>query len=342
MIHASVYDAETKTYRKMDAEQLRCGGPANQAGRVLWIDLENPTPEEEAFVLQEFLPIHALSFEDVTRLRREPESPPHFPKAEEFPDYLFVIVNPLTMRFMEWIRAEGDDEGCKSPVTQLSAVLTPRVLVTHHYEPLPCVVQLQNHLARHSFQMERGPDYLFHLILDSTVDQYAPALDHVDETLDDLETTVVQQHRPTLYLRILRLKREIMILRKTLVYEREVLVRLARGEFNLVDERETIYYRNVYDHLVRFTDLIESSRDLASDLLQSFQAATANRLNEVMKVLTMISTIGLVCALISGIYGMNFEHMPELKWTYGYPFALGMMLLAGAISFLFFRWKKWI
>ncbi len=139
-----------------------------------------------------------------------------------------------------------------------------------------------------------------------------------------------------------------MLLRKTLVYEREVLVRLARGEFDLVDERETVYYRNVYDHLVRFTELIESSRDMAGDLMQTYLASTSNRLNQIMKVLTMISTVGMVCTVIAGIYGMNFDpdaspwNMPELRWFYGYPFALGLMATAASTVMGFFWWKKWI
>lgn len=131
-------------------------------------------------------------------------------------------------------------------------------------------------------------------------------------------------------------------MRKSLIYEREVLYRLTRGEFELIDDREMVYYRNVYDHLIRFNELIDGSREMVSDLMQTHLAAVSNRLNEVMKVLTMISTIVLPMTLVAGIYGMNFEKMPELKWEYGYYFALGLMLIVGVAAFLYFRWKKWI
>ena len=107
-------------------------------------------------------------------------------------------------------------------------------------------------------------------------------------------------------------------------------------------EREMVYYRNVYDHLVRFAELIEASREMVADLLQTHLAAASNKLNEVMKVLTMISTTILPMALVAGVYGMNFEGMPELHWRYGYPLALGLMALSGLASFLFFRWKNWL
>jgi magnesium transporter len=342
MIFAYACDTATHTYKELTPEEFRCCGPVKQDGRVLWIDLESPTPEEEQFVFTQFLPVHPLTLEDVTRLRREPDAPPHFPKVEEFHDYLFVIVNPLTGEFMRRMKQEDGEENVRQLFTQLSAIVTDRVLITHHYEHMSCIETLRTHLQRHTSQMERGPDYLFHLVLDSTVDQFAPVLDHVDETLDDMESTVVMKPEPSLFLSILRLKREIMHLRKTLIYEREVLVRLARGEFELVDERETVYYRNVYDHLVRFTELIESSRDLASDLLQSFQASTGNRLNQIMKVLTMISTIILPMTLISGIYGMNVKSLPGAEEWWGFPLSVVLMLASGAIGLGFFWWRRWL
>jgi magnesium transporter len=134
-------------------------------------------------------------------------------------------------------------------------------------------------------------------------------------------------------------------LRKTLIYEREITARLARGEFTLIDEREMVYYRNVYDHVVRFTELIESARESASDLMQTHLSAASNKLNEIMKVLTMISTVVLPMTLIAGIYGMNFEQnvLPDFKESaFGFWIALGLMGLTGVGAFIFFRWRNWI
>jgi magnesium transporter len=345
MIAAYLWDRQAKKLQPAPPDLLQKGHQAvADANQVLWVDMSDPTPDEEALVLQRFLPVHPLTFEDVTRLRREPDAPPHFPKVEEFSDYLFVIVNPLTHQFLQSLdkRAGGAAAADVPLFTQLSAVLTHHILITHHYEPLVCIDQLNAFLQRHEAQADRGPDYLFHLILDSTVDQYAPVLDYVDERLDEMEIAVISRPRPALLRNLLHLKRRIVILRKTLIYEREVLVRLSRGEFDLVEDRETAYYRNVYDHLVRFAELMESSRDMASDLMQSYLAATSNHLNQIMKYLTMVSTVILPMTLISGIYGMNFEGMPELKWEHGYPFALGLMALTGLGSLAFFYWRKWI
>jgi magnesium transporter len=344
MITIHCWNKATRAVESLAPDALAARRQELLAGEnILWIDLTDPSPEEEALVFQQFCPVHFLTLEDVTKPRREPGAIPHLPKVEEFPDYLFVIVNPLTDEYLQ-VRQKGlttrwtDRDGI---FTQLSAVLTRTLLLTHHYQPLASVQQLQAFLTRHAAQTDRGPDYLFHLILDGTVDQFAPVLDRLDDTLDSLETRVVHNPSSSLLLILQRLKREIIRLRKILIYEREVLVRLARGEFELVDERETVYYRNVYDHLVRFTELIESSRELVGDLVQNHLAAVSNRLNAIMKVLTMISTTVLPMTLIAGVYGMNFKRFPELDWPWGYPFALGLMLVTGLAALAGFKWAKW-
>lgn len=315
--------------------------PPDQLPEMLWIDLEDPTPEEERRIFEGYFPLHTLTVEDITRPRRAPDQPPHFPKVEEFSDYLFVIVNPLRPQAATMVLDSGAPS-TPALTHQLSAVLTHTMLITHHQQPLDAITSLRTYLQKHGTQAARGPDFLFHLILDEMVDDYAPLLDRVDDSLDQIEEQVFVRPTRRVLARLLGLKRNILSLRKTMIYERELLARLSRGEFALIDEREEVYYRNVYDHLIRFTELIEASREMVMDLMQTQLSSQANKLNEIMKVLTMISTIGLVCTLIAGVYGMNFEHMPELKWQYGYPFALGMMAAAAAGSFAFFRWRKWV
>lgn len=318
---------------------------------VWWIDLCDPTPEEEDRIFGQFLSVHTLTREDITRPRREPDQGSHLPKVEEFPDYLFVIVNPLPQELMQSLQPS---ESRQRPLSfsqmtaqrkhrpQLSGVLTHQVLITHHYQPLTCITAAQVFLQRHAQSARRGPDYLFHHILDAMVDEYAPVVDQIAARLDQLEIRLFRSPTPRLLARLLRLKRVVTGLRKTLILEREVLARLIRGEFELVDDREVVYYRNVYDHLVRYTELIESAREMISDLMETHLSAVSNRLNEVMKVLAMISTTVLPMTLVAGIYGMNFEYMPELTWEWGYPMALAMMIILALGSVLFFRWKQWL
>ncbi|MGL4553557.1 MAG: magnesium transporter CorA family protein, partial [Gemmataceae bacterium] len=290
---------------RCDGKERHRGGPellpAPDFTGVLWIDLEDPTEEEERQIFERFFKVHPLTLEDLLRPRLRPDHTPHLPKVEEFPDYLFVIVNPL---LPEAGRKIESGDGMKLN-TQLSAVLTHTLLVTHHYEPLRPVTSLHEYLSKHDDHADRGPDFLFHLVLDEMVDEYIPLLDCVERTLDGMETDVFTQAGSELLPRLLGLKRTVIGLRKTMIAERELLSRLHRGEFAMIDEREKVYYRNVYDHLLRFTELIEASREMVSDLMQTLLASQANKLNSIMKVLTMISVTILPMTLIAGVYGMN-------------------------------------
>lgn len=348
----TVYQWNGASRERGGPELLPESAAAVPPDRVVWVALTEPTPEEEALVFEKFLPIHPLSLEDVTRVRRDPEGGAHFPKVEEFPDYLFVIVNPLPPGLGRLAAGKGEHTGdgplpsasqmLRRNRPQLSAVLTRTVLVTHSTAAVECVRATEEYLRRHAEAARRGPDYIFHVVLDAMVDEYAPVVEWVAAQLDRLEMRIFTRPGGQLIARILRLKRVVTGMRKTLVIEREVLARLIRGEFELVEGREIVYYRNVYDHLMRYTELIEAAREMVSDLGETHLAAVSNRLNEIMKVLAMISTIILPMTLISSIYGMNFEHMPELKWAYGYPFAMGLMLLMAVAAILLFRWKKWL
>jgi magnesium transporter len=333
-----------------DCKDGRWGGPEALPAKehlpeLLWVDLEAPTDEEECLVLDRFFHVHTLTLEDVRRPRRHPEHGPHFPKVEEFPDYLFVVVNPLRHEAARDLLREGEAAAGNGLHGQLSAVLTRTLLITHHYDPLDSIAVLRTYLEKHPAQCSRGPDFLFHVVLDDMVDEYAPLLDRVDESLDQLEEEVFRKPDQGLLGRLLQTKRHVISLRKTLIYEREVLARMSRGEFELIEDREMVYYRNVYDHLIRFTELIEASREMLMDLTQTLLASQANKLNGIMKVLTMISTTILPMALIAGIYGMNFEKRvwPDFKESeWGFVIALGMMLLSGLGAFGLFRWMKWL
>lgn len=330
---------------------FRCDGKQRQKGGiellpepgykgVLWIDLNSPTEDEERRIFEAFFPVHILTLEDVRRPRLRTDHSPHLPKVEEFPDYLFVIVNPLVPFAAEWIVHATDNK----LNTQLSAVLTHNLLITHHYDNLAAVSALHRHLEKHDDHAERGPDFLFHLILDDMVDEYIPVLDRVDQSLDGLETDVFTTAGNELLARLLGLKHSVIGLRKIMIAEREVLSRLHRGEFKMIDEREKVYYRNVYDHLLRFTELIEASREMVSDLMQTLLASQANKLNNIMKALTMISITILPMSLIAGIYGMNFENniWPDFKTApYGFVIVLLMMIMSGVVALGVFKWWKW-
>lgn len=335
------------------AEILPESASTSGEDEVLWVVLSEPTVEEESKVFEQFMKVHTLTLEDITRMRRDPANGAHLPKVEEFPDYLFVIVNPLPRGVSKLLEEPGKpEESTPAPTAsrllkrdrpQLSAILTRNVLITHSTTSLACIQTAEHFIQRHSESAHRGPDFLFHIVLDAMVDEYAPVVDWVASRIDRLETRIFTSPTRTVISRILRLKRLVTAMRKTLILEREVLSRLIRGEFELVNEREIVYYRNVYDHLVRYSELIEAAREMVSDLGETHLAAVSNRLNEIMKVLATISTIILPMTLIAGIYGMNFEEnvWPDFKSGWGFGFALAMMALTAIVTLALFRWRKW-
>jgi magnesium transporter len=301
---------------------------------MLWVDLENPSDAEEETVLVSMFNFHPLAIEDCQRARRE--DAPHLPKVEDFGDYLFVIFNPIETHFTQDKLIEHAD----ITSVQLSAFITERVLVTHHYTPLEGIRFAHELCAKNALTLQRGPDFLFHLIIDKIVDDYAPMLEALDDEIDAIELEVFARPSQRTMARILRIKQNIMVIRRVATYQREMLNRLSRGEFDLITQEEMIYYRNVYDHLVRMTDVADSYRDITSGLLDAYLSVTSNNLNQIMKVLTIISTIFLPMSVITGVFGMNFQVIPGADWQYGFWGAIAIMVIVAVVMLIAFRHKK--
>jgi magnesium transporter len=310
----------------------------HQRDGVFWVDMEDPSEAEEETVLVSLMDFHPLAIEDCQRARADDG---HLPKVEDFGEYLFIIFNPIEA--VSNHAAAGTDQSLEIRTTQLSAFLSRRVLVTHHYRPLTAVANAAQLCGKNPMTLGRGPDFLFHLVIDHIVDSYTPILDGLDNTIDDLEDEVFQKPAQRTMERILQMKKDIMTVRRISTYQREMLHRLSRGEFApLITADETIYYRNVYDHLVRMSDLADSYRDIVSGLLDAYLSVTSNNLNQVMKVLTIISTIFLPLSFITGFFGMNFKFLPGSEWEYGVAAAALFMLFVGLGMLWVFRRNRWM
>lgn len=297
-------------------------------GILLWIDLSTPT-EEESRAIWGWHEIHELVASDMSRAipGETDEVQPHFPKVEEFDTYLFVIFHALDS---------------KAVARQVNFIIGQSFLITHHDGPVDAVDRVGLPNAFGTRAMQRGPDYLLHVLLDEMVDDYLPVVEALEDKIDELENFVLGRPTQLALGRLLRLKRRLVDLRRTMVYEREIAVRLARGEFDLVSDAEALYYRNVYDHLVRLVDHIESLREAAVGAMDAYFSASNARLNQVIKILTVISTIFLPLTFIVGVYGMNFDNMPELRWEYGYYAIMAFMTALGLSMFFFMRKRGWL
>jgi magnesium transporter len=331
----TIYHYTANEVRKLTIKDL--GHCLRQPDGILWVDLENPDDAEEETLLVSLFDFHPLAIEDAQRGREEGEG--HLPKVEDFTDYLFVIFNPV--EFVEGGAAK-EPASMQIRTSQLSAFLSGRALVTHHYKPLRSINTAMQFLARNPQILGRGPDYVFHLIIDDIVDNYTPILDRMDDAVDGLESEVFRAPTQRTMARVLQLKRTIMTVRRIAFYQREMLNRLSRGEFRLIASEEMIYYRNVYDHLVRMTDLTDSYRDIVTGLLDAYLSVTSNRLSQVMKVLTIISTIFLPLSFITGFFGMNFRFLPGAEWEYGVAAATLFMTAVAGLMLWVFRRNKWM
>jgi magnesium transporter len=292
---------------------------------TFWIDTSSIDAPLHA-LLTDVLKLHPLAVEDILLDRPGP-------KVEDYGEYLYMVIHGVV--------CSGTDVE-RAGTVELDLVLSQRWLLTHHRGQLRAPAEVAEEFARNGKVMERGPAFIAHAVIDRMVDLYLPLTEAFDEQIDALETDVVERTSTDIVPRIFRLKRALQRVRRTAMHQREVLQRLSRGEFEQIPERALPFFRDIHDHFVRVVDLAEGNRELLSAALDAYLSQTSNRMNEVMKTLALVSTIMLPLTFIAGVYGMNFDHMPELHWRYGYAFALGLMAVVGSGMALWFRHKKWL
>lgn len=305
-----------------DAGEIRA---ALEAKKTTWLDVREHTPEVDA-LLTGTLKLHGLTIEDVWSDRPSP-------KIDEFADYIYVCVQSLKRRGDDLVHCELD-------------LIVGATFVVTHDDSHSTVEAIRDEIARAPRPLVRGAPWVAHAILDRLVDAYLPIIDGFDDDVEALEEEVLAKagtrEGNRVLARILDLKRSLQTLRRIAMHQREVLLRLSRGEFSIFPAEILPYMRDVHDHFVRVGDLADSYRDLVTSALDAYLSVQSNRMNEVMKTLTLISTVMLPLTFIAGVYGMNFDHMPELKWLYGYPCSLTLMAAVAIGAVAWFRRKGWM
>jgi magnesium transporter len=295
-----------------------------QKDGLIWVSLEDTNEAELNEVLRDVFHFHPLTIEDCLSVGYQT------PKIDDFGAYLFIITHAVSTTLM-------------LDTIELNAFLGDKFLVTSYLgSQMPPIQAIWKRLERDERLYAHGTDFLLHAILDVMVDEISPLIDQMDEEIEELEDDVLSSPRPPILERILDIKHRTMNLRRIISPQREVMNRLSRDDFPQIAPQSRIYYRDIYDHLVRIQDMTESIRDLISGSLDIYLSATSNRLNEVMKALTIVSTIFLPLSFFAGVYGMNFHFMPELSWKYGYLMAWGIFIAIVAGMLIFFRKRGWI
>lgn len=294
-----------------------------EAETVGWLDLQDPSAEEVA-ALESLFGIHTLALEDA----RNPETRP---KIEEYESFLFVVTRAVNHN-------PGEDA---LDLVPLFAFLNRSVIVTIHARPMRAVANAIERLRKHPELVREGPDRLLHHLLDQVVDYYFPFVDKLEDRIEALEDEVFSEPGPDLLERIFAARKEVVLLRRSLHPLREVTTTLMSG-MPYIDPELRPFFRDVYDHVLRILDELETNRDILTGLLESYLSQVSNRMNAVMKRLTTLATIGLPFTVISGYFGMNFKVMPWLEDTWGVVAATALMAGVSLGVYSFFRWRDWL
>lgn len=295
------------------------------SGVILWVDLAPPSIPE-SLILSDTFAFHPLSVEDAM-------SAMQYPKAEAYEGYLYVILHGVDYHATERCFSTRD----------VDFFLGPNYLVTVHDGHARAIAELREHALRNPNLMSDGPVSLFHRIVDSMVDHYRPEIEKFEDRLDDLEKAVFERPDPDLIRRILEAKREVRSLRRVVTPQRDVVARLARRDFTNITTEMSFHFRDVYDHIVRIGDDAMIFQDRITGTVDAHLSNVSNRLNEVMKVLTVVATIFMPLTLLTGIYGMNIPlpHFPgpeaaQFWWLFG------IMIAVAAGMLVVFRRRRWM
>jgi magnesium transporter len=293
---------------------------------VTWIDVDGLHRVDVLEQLGECLEVHPLVLEDILNTDQRP-------KLDDFDDYLFIV--------LKMFRCDGP--GGEMVAEQISLILGEGFVVSFQEKPGDVFDFIRERIKNNKGRIRKmGADYLAYALIDAIVDHYFVVLEQVAEKIELLEEELVADPTPETLQTIHDLKRDMIFLRKSVWPLREVVSGLERGESRLIEESINIYLRDVYDHTIQVIDTLETFRDMISGMLDIYLSSVSNRMNEVMKVLTIIATIFIPLTLIAGVYGMNFKYMPELEWRWGYPMVWLVMLVVAVMMLAYFRRKKWL
>ncbi len=279
---------------------------------LLWVDFTAEPPDVCEPILRGFK-FHPLSIDDALQET-------HVPKLDDWGEYLYIVLNVLRYR---------KEHGSYHPqVDELDIFLGPNYVITHHDRPLESLDLTWSACQRDLRHVQDGPDHLLYRMIDLLVTEYMPLVEEIDRQIDAIEDEVFDRPTHSILERIFGLKRLLLAMRRILLPQREVLNKLARDDFRVVDPKDRIFFRDIYDHLVRLHDLNESLRDLVSGALDTYLSVVNNRLNDVMKTLTIITTLFMPITFITGFFGMNFfEPVGRLLgWTARGTFLITMLL----------------
>lgn len=327
----SVIDFNEETYEERDVKEIdECFQFVSAKESIKWINIEGLTDIKTLEKIGVRLGIHPLVLEDIINTEQRP-------KIEDFSDYIYVT--------MKMISAEDDDKNDEYEVyvEQISIIFGKNFVITFLEQNSDYFETIRDRIRFGTGKIRKmGADYLAYGIMDIVIDNYFIVLEKLVEQLDVIEAKLDRNPKADSLWSIYNLRKEMIFLRKYIWPLRDVTNQMLKSESELINEGTKRYIKDIYDHMVQAIETIEIFREMLSEMLNIYISINSNKMNEIMKLLTIISTIFIPLTFIAGVYGMNFEYMPELKNKLGYPAILLFMFIVGASLFAFFKRKKWI
>ena len=297
---------------------------------LLWVDFVSEQPETCLPILQSF-GFHPLAIDDALQET-------HVPKLDDWADFLYIVLN--------YMHVTKNHEGWDSLVDELDIFLGPNYIVTHHDNPLAAIEETWNSCDRDPRTLQEGADHLLYKIADYLVAEYMPIVEEIDDAIDQVEDQIFDRPSPRTLEKLFALKRVLLAMRRILLPQREVLNKLARDDYKVIDPKDRIFFRDIYDHLVRLHDINESLRDLVGGALDTYLSVVNNRMNEIMKTLTTITVLFMPLTFLTGYFGMNFfEPLGSLKsWTTNPVFYLTLVIIfiTPIGMYIWMRRRTWI
>jgi magnesium transporter len=324
-VHITMVDYTSDGLREQELESIEDALALKETPTTTWLNIDGMHDVELIEKIGIHFNIHPLTLEDIVNTGQRP-------KVEEFDDYIYLVLKMLHV----------DKETHEIRSEQVSLVVGNHFLISFQEAPGDVFEPVRERIRKGKGRIRKGGvDYLAYALMDAVVDHYFVVLEKIGAVIETLEEDLLAEPSKETMQSIHALKRELIYLRKQVWPTREVINAVAKGEMSLVQEKTVMFFRDVYDHTIQIVDTIESYRDILSGMLDLYLSTISNRMNEVMKVLTIIATIFIPITFVAGIYGMNFKYMPELEWKWGYPAVWSIIggIVLGMI--VFFRRKKW-
>jgi len=325
-VRITVIDYDEAHFEEREVASVKDCLPAQGVPGVRWINVSGVSQLDIIEEIGRCGQFHPLLLEDIVNTDQRP-------KLDDYRDYLFIVLKMLYRKSQE--------EMCT--VEQVSLILGPRYVISFQENGLDVFDPIRERLRNGKGRIRsQGADYLVYSLIDAIVDQYFVILETLGERIEGLEEELISRARPESLRLIHKAKHELLFLRRAVWPLREVINTLQRGESSLISAATRVYLRDVYDHAVQVIDTLETFREMVSSMVDIYLSSISYRINAVMKVLTIITTIFMPLTFIVGIYGMNFKYMPELESRWGYPAVLTVIVIIASLMLLFFRKQKWL